>query len=87
VPLDVNAIGSSLHKTGRVVIVHEAARTMGFGAEISATIAERFVDFLESPVIRVAGWDAPYPPYTKIEQFYRPDARRVALAIKQALDY
>ena len=87
VPLDVNAIGSSLTKTGRVVIVQEAAKTMGFAAEVSATIAERFVDVLESPIVRVAGWDAPYPPYTTIEQFYRPDARRVAEGIKKAMEF
>ena len=73
--------------TGRVVIVQEAAKTMGFAAEVSATIAERFVDLLESPIVRVAGWDAPYPPYTTIEQFYRPDARRVAEGIKKAMEF
>lgn len=87
VPLDLETIGESVTRTGRVVIVHEAARRMGFGAELSAQIAERHIGALQAPIVRVAGWDAPYPPFTAIEAAYRPDARRVALAIRKVLDY
>ena len=87
VPLDLETIGRSVTRTGRVVIVHEAARRMGFGAELSAQIAERFLPSLHAPVLRVAGWDAPYPPFTSEEAAYRPDARRVALAIRKVLDF
>ena len=87
VPLDLDTIGESVQRTGRVVIVHEAARRMGFGAELSAQIAERWLPSLHAPVLRVAGWDAPYPPFTSEEAAYRPDARRVALAIRRVLDF
>jgi pyruvate dehydrogenase E1 component beta subunit len=87
VPLDLDTIAQSVTRTGRVVIVHEAARRMGFGAELSAQIAERFLPSLHAPILRVAGWDAPYPPFTSEEAAYRPDARRVALAIRRVLDY
>ena len=85
VPLDLATIGESVTRTGRVVIVHEAARRLGFGAELAAQIAERHLMSLHAPIVRVAGWDAPYPPFTSLEGLYRPDARRVALAIRQVM--
>ncbi|MFC4456285.1 alpha-ketoacid dehydrogenase subunit beta [Deinococcus sonorensis] len=87
VPLDLATIGESVERTGRVVIVHEAARRMGFGAELAALIAERHLTSLHAPIVRVAGWDAPYPPFTSEEALYRPDARRVALAVRQVMQY
>lgn len=87
VPLDLEAIGQSVGKTGRVVIVHEAQQRMGFGAEVAAQISERFITSLHAPLVRVTGWNAPYPPFTSLEQHYRPDARRVALGIKQVMEY
>lgn len=87
VPLDLEAIETSIRKTGRVVIVHEAMRTAGFGAEIAAQIAEHCIDQLEAPVLRVTGWDAPYPPFTAHEQHYRPTSARVAAAIKRVLEH
>ncbi|GGJ69537.1 pyruvate dehydrogenase E1 component subunit beta [Deinococcus aquiradiocola] len=86
VPLDLDAIALSVTRTGRVVIVHEAARRMGFGAELAAQIAERHHAHLLAPIVRVAGWDAPYPPFTSAEAAYRPDARRVALAIRRVME-
>lgn len=86
VPLDLAAIGASVQKTGRVVIVHEAARRLGFGAELSAVIAERWLGWLHAPILRVTGWDAPYPPFTAAEHLYRPDAARVAGAIRQVAE-
>ncbi|UCH28004.1 MAG: alpha-ketoacid dehydrogenase subunit beta [Trueperaceae bacterium] len=85
VPLDMDAVLESVRKTGRAVIVYEAMRTGGFGAEVAARIAEDALYYLEAPVLRVAGWDAPYPPFSSIEHHYRPDARRVLAALRQVL--
>ncbi|MBM3463857.1 MAG: alpha-ketoacid dehydrogenase subunit beta [Armatimonadetes bacterium] len=85
VPLDVDAIIESVKKTGRVVILHEAAKTGGFGGEIAALIAERAVDSLEAPIVRVAGYDTPFP-YT-LEHLYMPDVARVSDAIKKVVEY
>lgn len=79
VPLDEETILNSVKKTGRVVIVHEAQKTCGFGAELSALIAEEAIEYLEAPIVRVAGLDTPFP-YT-LEHVYMPDAERVALAV------
>ena len=86
-PLDTETILSSVQKTGRVVIVTEAPRTGGFHSEIAAIIAEEAVEFLQAPVVRVTGFDAPYPPFTAIEDVYRPNAVRVAKAIRQVMGY
>ena len=85
VPLDEATILASVRKTGRAVIVHEAARTGGFGAEVAARIGEASFFELAAPVARVTGWDAPYPPFTAIEHHYRPDARRVLEAVRAVL--
>jgi pyruvate dehydrogenase E1 component beta subunit len=87
VPLDEASILESVRKTGRAIVVYEAPRTGGFGAEIAARIAEQAIDSLVAPVLRVAGWDAPYPPFSAIEHHYRPDARRVLQAVEKALEY
>ena len=75
-PLDEDAILASVAKTGRVVIVHEAPRTVGFGAEIAALIAEQAIFDLQGPVLRVTGYDVPYPYWT-IEDAYMPSVERV----------
>lgn len=85
VPLDTPTILASVQKTGRAVVVYEAMRTGGFGAEIAARIAEEALDYLQAPILRVAGWDAPYPPFSAVENFYRPDAKRVLEAVRQVL--
>jgi 2-oxoisovalerate dehydrogenase E1 component beta subunit len=79
VPLDEDALLESVKKTGRAVIVHEAPRTSGFGGELAAILAERALEYLEAPVLRVAGFDTPFP-YT-LEDVYMPDADRVLRAI------
>jgi len=85
VPFDEATVLESVRKTGRAVVVHEAARTGGFGAEVAARIAEgAFFDLL-APVARVTGWDSPYPPFTSVEHHYRPDAARVLAAVREAL--
>jgi 2-oxoisovalerate dehydrogenase E1 component beta subunit len=84
-PLDVDAILASVEKTGRLVIVHEARRTTGFGAEVAAIVAERALLSLEAPVKRVAGFDTHFP-YT-LEDYYLPDAPRVLLAIEETANF
>jgi pyruvate dehydrogenase E1 component beta subunit len=83
-PLDEQAILASVGKTGRVVIVHEAPRTVGFGAELAALIAEKAIFDLHGPVLRVTGFDVPYPYWT-IEDAYMPSAERVAAAVRKLL--
>jgi pyruvate/2-oxoglutarate/acetoin dehydrogenase E1 component len=84
-PLDEDAIVASVVKTGCAVIVHEAARTCGFGAEVAAVLAERAVPDLRGPVVRVAGYDVPYPPFA-LEDAYLPSAGRVVAAARHALE-
>ncbi len=79
-PLDEEALLVSAAKTGRVVIVQEAPRTAGFGAEIAAILD------LQGPVLRVTGFDVPYP-YWKIEDHYMPSAERVAEAVRTLLSF
>lgn len=81
VPLDTETILESVRKTGRVVIVYEAPKTCGFGAELSAIIAEKALLHLEAPIARVAGLDTPFP-YT-LEMEYLPSPERVAKAIAE----
>jgi 2-oxoisovalerate dehydrogenase E1 component beta subunit len=85
VPLDEDTILESVKKTGRVVIVHEAPKTCGFGAELSAIIAEEAILYLEAPIMRVTGFDTPFP-YT-IEHVYLPDPERVALAVGKVKNF
>lgn len=85
VPLDEETILNSVKKTGRVVIVHEAPRTSGFGGELSALIAEEAILYLEAPIVRVTGWDTPFP-YT-LEHVYMPDPERVALAVGKVKNF
>jgi 2-oxoisovalerate dehydrogenase E1 component beta subunit len=80
-PVDIEAITASVRKTGRCVIVHEATRTSGFGAELSALVQERCFYHLEAPIERVAGWDTPYPHAFEWEYF--PGPGRVAAALQR----
>jgi pyruvate/2-oxoglutarate/acetoin dehydrogenase E1 component len=81
-PLDEETVLASVAKTGRVVIVHEAPRTVGFGAELAAVIAEKAIYDLQGPVLRVTGYDVPYPYWT-IEDAYMPSVERVAAAVRR----
>jgi pyruvate/2-oxoglutarate/acetoin dehydrogenase E1 component len=83
-PLDTETILASVAKTGRVVIVHEAPRTAGFGAELAALVAERALFDLQAPVLRVTGYDVPYP-YWALEDAYVPSAARVIAAVRQVM--
>ena len=84
-PFDLDAILSSVKKTGRCVIVHEAPRTCGFGAELIASIQERAIAHLEAPILRVTGLDTPFP--YSLEHEYLPNADRVVGAIRQTLEW
>ena len=81
VPLDEATILTSVKKTGRVVIVYEAPKTGGFGGELSAIIAEKAIEYMEGPIVRVAGFDTPFP--YALEHLYMPDAKRVAAGIEK----
>jgi 2-oxoisovalerate dehydrogenase E1 component beta subunit len=85
VPLDEATILESVRKTGRAVIVHEAPRTGGFGAEVAAILAEKAIDALHAPVLRVTGFDTPVP-FT-LEGSYLPDPPRVLEAIERLASY
>jgi pyruvate dehydrogenase E1 component beta subunit len=85
-PLDEEALLASAAKTGRVVIVQEAPRVAGFGAEIAAVLAEKAILGLRGPVLRVTGYDVPYP-YWKIEDAYMPSGERVVDACRRLLSY
>jgi len=84
-PFDLDALIASAQKTGRVVIVHEAPRTCGFGAELIASIQERAMAYLEAPILRVTGFDTPFP--YSLEHEYLPNPDRVMRAIRQTLEW
>lgn len=78
-PLDLETIATSVRKTGRCVVLHEATRTSGFGAELIAEVQEACFWHLEAPIVRVTGWDAPYPHATEWDYFPGPDRTSAAL--------
>ena len=79
-PLDMETIAASVTRTGRCVIAHEAPVYAGLGAEIAARVTERCFYHLESPVLRVGGFSAPYPP-SRLEDHYLPDLDRILNAV------
>jgi pyruvate dehydrogenase E1 component beta subunit len=83
-PLDEEALLASAAKTGRVVVVQEAPRTCGFAAEVAAVLAEKAIYDLQGPVLRVTGYDVPYP-YWQIEDAYMPSVARVVDAVRRLL--
>ncbi|MDI6729453.1 MAG: alpha-ketoacid dehydrogenase subunit beta [Thermodesulfovibrionales bacterium] len=85
-PLDEETIFKSVKKTGRVVIVHEAPKTCGFGAELSATIAEDAMLYLKAPIIRVTGYDV-VMPLPKLEDYYIPTVERIKKGIEEVMRY
>ena len=85
-PLDMNTILNSVARTGRCVIVHEAARSFGVGAEIAAQLAGEGITSLLAPVIRVTGFDTVMPLY-RYEQDYLPGVHRIIDAVKQSMEY
>lgn len=85
-PLDMGPVFDSVRRTGRAVIVHEAHVNLGMGSEVSARITEQCFYSLEAPVLRVGGFDTPYPP-SRIEEEYLPDLDRVLHAVDRSLEY
>jgi 2-oxoisovalerate dehydrogenase E1 component beta subunit len=84
VPIDIETIQASVKKTGRCMVVHEATKTSGFGAELSALVQEHCFHFLEAPVERVTGWDTPYPH--SLEWAYFPGPVRLGEALKRVME-
>jgi 2-oxoisovalerate dehydrogenase E1 component beta subunit len=83
VPLDIETIEASVRKTGRCLIIHEATRTSGFGAELAAMVQERCFYHLEAPVERVTGFDTPYPH--SLEWAYFPGPIRIGMALEKVM--
>ena len=86
-PFDRETVADSVEKTGRAVVVHEAPKTGGFGAEVAAGIMDGSFLRLEAPVGRVCGYDTPYPGAFQAENEWMPDLKRLTAAIEEALDY
>jgi 2-oxoisovalerate dehydrogenase E1 component beta subunit len=85
-PLDMPTVRASVEKTGRLVVVHEAPVFGGLGAEVAARVSEQCFYSLEAPVMRVGGFDTPYPP-SRVEEDYIPDLDRVLDAVDRSLAY
>jgi len=84
-PLDIEAVTGSVAKTGRAVVLHEAPKSCGFGAELASLVQEKVFLHLKAPVARVAGFDTPFP--YALEKLYLPDSRRVLDSIRSAMEY
>ena len=85
-PMDVDALVQSVRKTGRMVIVHEAPKTCGLGAEIIALMNEKALLSLQAPIERVTGFDIPVP-LPKSEHYYPPNPKRIVMAVKKVMSY
>ena len=85
IPLDIDTVLASVKKTGRIVIVHEAPKTMGYGAELSALIAEEALQYLEAPIVRVGGFDTPVS--YSLDHLYVPTTARLVNAIKRVAEF
>lgn len=85
-PLDEETLYGSARKTGRVVVVHEAPKTCGVGAEISASLAEEAMLYLKGPIMRVTGYDA-VMPLPKLEDYYMPTVERIKRSIEEIMKY
>ena len=85
-PLDFPAVIASVRRTRRAVVVHEAPSFIGLGAEIAARLSEELYYEMEAPVLRVTGFDTPYPP-SRVEEEYLPDLDRVLHAVDRSLGY
>jgi pyruvate/2-oxoglutarate/acetoin dehydrogenase E1 component len=85
-PLDEESLLASVRKTGKCVVVQEAPRTCGFASEVAALLAERAILDLHGPVLRVTGYDVPYP-YWQLEDWYMPSVERVSDAVRRVLAF
>jgi 2-oxoisovalerate dehydrogenase E1 component beta subunit len=85
-PIDHAAVAESVRRTGRLIVVHEASRTLGIGAEVAAQVQETAFYALEAPVLRVTGYDTPYPP-SRLEEHWLPGTDRILDAAVRSLAY
>lgn len=85
-PIDYETILESVHKTGRAIVVQEAPGQVSVGSEVAATLAERAFYIMEAPVLRVSGFNAPFPP-AQLESFYLPDSDRILDAVDKSMAY
>lgn len=85
-PLDVETVIESVKKTGRVVILHEAPRTCGFGSELAALVNDKAFEYLQAPIVRVTGFDTVIPQ-ARLEDYYLPDVGRCLKGIEKVLSY
>ncbi len=85
-PYDEKTVRASVEKTGRLLIVHEAHLTCGFGAEIAARVAEKNFLNMQAPIKRVTGYDVPVP-YAKLEDYYTPDANKIKKALNELMQF
>jgi len=81
-PFDDDTVTASVRRTGRAVVVHEASRFCGYGAEVAARLSEQCFHYLEAPILRVTGFDIPYPP-PHLEQHHLPSVDRILDAINR----
>lgn len=86
-PFDYELILNSIRKTGRIIIIHEAPVTGGFGAEIAAFLADRGLDYLDGPVKRIGGMFCPVPSSHKLEKYYLPDVERILKAVSEIISF
>ncbi len=84
-PLDFDTVADSVRRTGRAVVMHEGARTLGFGAELAARIQEELFYDLEAPVLRATGFDTPYPP-ARLEKLWLPGPDRLLDCVERAME-
>jgi 2-oxoisovalerate dehydrogenase E1 component len=87
VPLDISTIVSSIRKTGKLLVVHEAPRTCGFGAEIAAKIAEEAFEYLDGPIHRLCGYDSPVPYSKLLENEVLPQPGDLEHSIRRLVRY
>jgi pyruvate dehydrogenase E1 component beta subunit len=85
-PLDMGPVYESVRRTGRAVVVHEGHHNLGMGSEVAARIAEECFYSLEAPVVRVSGFDTPYPP-ARVEEEWLPDLDRVLDAVDRSFAF
>jgi pyruvate/2-oxoglutarate/acetoin dehydrogenase E1 component len=86
VPYDIDLIVESVNRTGRLVIIHEAAQTLGFGAELAAEVQQRCFGYLQAPIDRVCSPDVPYS-YRVGDEYYKPGAQRVRAALQKIMEF
>jgi pyruvate dehydrogenase E1 component beta subunit len=85
-PLDLPTVIESVRRTGRLIVVHEGPRSFGVGAEVAARVQEQAFYSLEAPVLRVTGYDTPYPP-SRLENEWLPNIDRILDAVDKSLEY